>query len=367
MIAHHEPVFLEGLGSEPLFAFVEQYVGLSARQPIRVGRPNARAAGASPATTVDGISMATASTRVINETMLAASLAVAREKLGFGAVNTGLRVEAKPDYEPLGLAELERRGWVQRWRMTPAEVDAAFAGTGLADPDPGAPDEPFSDLTIAYLNVPAIGRAILGEAAYGRLMREIGPGAHAVMVVSSGHWSPLPDDFVLGSVPDRLTIQQGGLTVNARDAAWERRDLAPDLPAGPWTLLKIGDAAGFDPSAPWSLSVKVTRERGRFFRKRSPARSPPNTACRRTCSPARSRTTARAGSIPGTRAPPNSGSSRRLSPCSCRCSPGTTRWWRSPARSRCSASASSPSPSASSAGPRRRSSPSSPSSVWCAR
>ncbi len=265
VIAHHEPVFLEGLGSEPLFAFVEQYVGLSARQPIRVGRPNARAAGASPATTVDGISMATASTRVINETMLAASLAVAREKLGFGAVNTGLRVEAKPDYEPLGLAELERRGWVQRWRMTPAEVDAAFAGTGLADPDPGAPDEPFSDLTIAYLNVPAIGRAILGEAAYGRLMREIGPGAHAVMVVSSGHWSPLPDDFVLGSVPDRLTIQQGGLTVNARDAAWERRDLAPDLPAGPWTLLKIGDAAGFDPSAPWSLSVKVTRERGQIF------------------------------------------------------------------------------------------------------
>ena len=265
VIAHHEPVFLEGLGSEPLFAFVEQYVGLSARQPIRVGRPNARAAGASPATTVDGISMATASTRVVNETMLAASLAVAREKLGFGAVNSGLRVEAKPAYEPLGLAELERRGWVERWRIAPAEVDAAFAGTGLSDPDPGAPDEPFADLVIAYLNVPTIGRAILGEAAQARLMREIGPGGHAVLVVSSGRWSPIPDDFVLGSVPERLTIQQGGLTVNARDAAWERRELAPGLPAGPWTILKIGDAAGFDPSAPWSLSVKVTRARGQIF------------------------------------------------------------------------------------------------------
>ncbi|MFY9294700.1 MAG: 4Fe-4S binding protein [Methylorubrum rhodinum] len=265
VIAHHEPVFLEGLGSEPLFAFVEQYVGLSARQPIRVGRPNARAAGAAPATTVDGISMATASTRVINETMLAASLAVAREKLGFGAVNAGLRVEAKPDVEPLSLVELERRGWVKRWRIAPAEVDAAFAGTGLADPDPGPPDEPFAALTLAYLNVPSIGRAILGEAAQARLMREIGPGGHAVLVISSGRWSPIPEDFVLGSVPERLTIQQGGLTVNARDAAWERRDLAPDLPAGPWTLLKIGDAAGFDPSAPWSLSVKVTRARGQIF------------------------------------------------------------------------------------------------------
>ncbi len=44
VLSHREPVFLEGLGSEPLFAFVEQYVGLSARQPIRVGRPNARSA-----------------------------------------------------------------------------------------------------------------------------------------------------------------------------------------------------------------------------------------------------------------------------------------------------------------------------------
>ena len=89
VIAHHEPVFLEGLGSEPLFAFVEQYVGLSARQPIRVGRPNARGSGAAPQTTVDGISMATASTRVINESILAASLAVARAKLGFGAPEAG--------------------------------------------------------------------------------------------------------------------------------------------------------------------------------------------------------------------------------------------------------------------------------------
>ena len=107
--------------------------------------------------------MATASTRVNNETILAASLAVAREKLGFGAVSSGLRVEAKPDVEPLSLAELERRGWLTRWRITQAEVDAAFAGTGLNDPDPVAPDKPFAELTLAYLNVPSIGRAILGD------------------------------------------------------------------------------------------------------------------------------------------------------------------------------------------------------------
>ena len=262
VLGHHEPVFLEGLGEEPLFAFVEQYVGLSAKRAIRVGRPNARAGGASPLTTVDGIAMATASTRVVNETMLTASLAVARQKLGFGAVNVGLRVEARPDGEPLPLDELERRGWVRHWRVSEAEADAAFSGTGLPDPEPGTPP---ADLTFAYLNAPAIGRTVLGDAAYARLMRELGPGAHAVMVISAGTRGPISEDFVLGSVPDALSLQQGGLTVNARDAAWERRDLAPDLPAGPWTILKVAEAAGFDPSAPWTLALKLTRERGQIF------------------------------------------------------------------------------------------------------
>ena len=265
VIAHHEPVFLEGLGSEPLFAFVEQYVGLSAKRPIRVGRPGARAGGAAPASTVDGISMATASTRVVNETMLAAALAVARAKLGFGAGPAGLRVEAKSAFEPIGIAELERRGWIKRVTISQAQVDQAFAGTGVPDPDPGPAEAPFADLYLAYLNVPSIGRAVLGEAAFGRLMRELAPGDHAVMVVSDGRWSPIPEDFVLGSVPERLSIQQGGLAVSARDAAWERHDLAPALPPGPWTILKVTEAAGFDPSAPWTLALKVSRARGQIF------------------------------------------------------------------------------------------------------
>ncbi len=265
VLSHHEPVFLEGLGSEPLFAFVEQYVGLSAKRPVRVGRPGARANGAAPLTTVDGIAMATASTRVVNETMLAASLAVARAKLGFGAGQVGLRVEAKPDFEALSVAELERRGWILRFAPSQAQVDAAFADSGVADPDPAPEGEPFTDLRIAYLNAPRIGRNILGEAAHARLMRELGPGDHAVLVVGGGHWTPLPEDFVLGSVPERLGIQQGGLTVNARDAAWERRDLGPGLPPGPWTILRITEAAGFDPSAPWTLAARITRARGQIF------------------------------------------------------------------------------------------------------
>ena len=267
VLSHHEPVFLEGLGSEPLFAFVEQYVGLSARHPIRVGRPNARGNGASPADVVDGISMATASTRVINESILAASLAVARRKLGFGAVNVGLKVEARPDrFEALTFAQLVERGWVKRFTVTNGQAEAAFADTAVSGQGDGPADAPLTDLTLAYLNVPSIGRNLLGEAAFAKLMHELGPGDHAVMVVSDGPENPLGADFVLGSTPDRLSVVQGGLAVNARDMAIERHGLGIEgLPAGPWTILKIVSQAGFDPSAPWTLTEKLVRERGQIL------------------------------------------------------------------------------------------------------
>ena len=266
VVSHHEPVFLEGLGSEPLFAFVEQYVGMSARRPIRVGRPNARGSGAAPQTTVDGISMATASTRVINESILAASLAVARAKLGFGAANVGLKVEARPDTgETPTVAELTARGWLRRLTVSNERAETAFRDAGVAGAGDGPAAAPLIDLTFAYLNVPAIGRTLLGAERFAALTRELGPGDHAVMVVSHGPENPLGEDFVLGSIPDRLTVTQGGLAVNARDMAIERRGAAPALPDGAWTILRITGAAGFDPSAPWTLTTKLVRERGQIF------------------------------------------------------------------------------------------------------
>ena len=274
VLSHHEPVFLEGLGSAPLFAFVDQYVGLSARRAISVGRANARANGAPAATVVDGVSMATASTRVINETMLTAALAVARAKLGFGAGRSaGLRVEAKTEgFEPLGWAALLEKGFVKRVAVSNREVDAAFADTAVADADPISteqPDAAFIDVYLANLNVPSIGRNLLGDGSYARLMSEIGPDAHALMLLTAGRWNALGDDFVLGSLPRSVAIVQDGLEVNARDLAIERRGAGPEgMPAGPWSILKMVPEAGFDPSAPLTLRMTVERERGQMLTER---------------------------------------------------------------------------------------------------
>ena len=268
VLSQHEPVFVDGLGEEPLFAFVQQYVGMSARHAIRVGRPNARSSGATVSSVVDGVAMATASTRVINESILGSALAVARKKLGFGALNTvGLRVMAKPDgFQPMTWDQLLAKGYVKRFRLTNGDIDKAFAGTQVADLSEGKPDEVFADTYVADLEVPSIGRNLLGETGWKGVAQWLAPGDHALLVLAAGPWSPLGEEFVLGSIPDRVAVLQNGLQVNARDLAIERFGGGiAGMPAGQWTILKITEAAGFDPARPWNLSLRVTRERGQIL------------------------------------------------------------------------------------------------------
>lgn len=271
VLSQHEPVFVDGLGPGPLNSFVRQYVGLSARHTIRVGRPNARASGAPPETVVDGVAMATASTRVINEELLASALAVARQKLGFGAArNLGLQVLAKPGpFEKLDWQQLTRRGFIRELVLTNGDVDKRFAGTAAAGQSAGPANDVFARTYLAYLNVPSIGRNLLGDKLYDYVMASLAPGDHAILVIAAGPWSPIDDDFVPGAIPDRIAILQDSLSIPARDMAIDRDGPGiPGSPSGPWTILKIAREAGLNPTKPWSLSLKVTREHGQVLAER---------------------------------------------------------------------------------------------------
>ncbi len=89
VLSHHEPVFLEGLGEAPLFRFVDQYKGLALQQSIKIGSNQNRGGRVGSANVyIDGVSKATASVRIINQSLLSASLAIARAKLGFADLRT---------------------------------------------------------------------------------------------------------------------------------------------------------------------------------------------------------------------------------------------------------------------------------------
>ena len=98
VISHNEPVFVDGLGPEPLFDFVRQYAGKSLKQTIKVGPPGGGLKGDGAVAIVDGVAKATASVRILNESLMASGLDVARAKLAAGIAAFELFHEA-------GLAE----------------------------------------------------------------------------------------------------------------------------------------------------------------------------------------------------------------------------------------------------------------------
>lgn len=80
LLSHNEPIFVSGLGEAPLRQFISQYRGRSINQPLVVGSPYGGGQGGD-LVYLDGVTKATASVRIAHDSILAATLAVARERM----------------------------------------------------------------------------------------------------------------------------------------------------------------------------------------------------------------------------------------------------------------------------------------------
>jgi len=275
VLSQHEPVFLDGLGEAPLFAFVTQYAGVNLRQNIKIGsRAGSANPGASANVVLDGVAKATASVRIVNETVLASALKVARARLGFAEGRDPSRVaRVREDMlEPMTWQELVDQGLVRRLQLSNREVERAFAGTVAEGVDEAAlrdPEGTFSDLYAAYLNVPSVGRNLLGEAGFARLQGRLEDGQHALWVMSAGRHPFVDDNFVRGSVPDRLALQQSGLALDLRDMDLDLAPAAAGVPPHDAAkFFRVFAQAGLDPAQPWTLSLRVIREKGQIWPER---------------------------------------------------------------------------------------------------
>ena len=191
VLSQHEPVFLDGLGEAPMHAFVEQYKGLSLTQNIRIGAPQGRGDRSGSNVSIDGVAKATASVRILNQSLLSASLKVARARLGFGeGRDPDLIAHIRPGvFQPLDWAGLQKAGLVVSRRFLNRDIEQAFAGTVGEGQDPQAlaqPEERFVDLHFAWLSVPAVGRNLLSPADWEALNRSIEPGDHALAAAGRG-------------------------------------------------------------------------------------------------------------------------------------------------------------------------------------
>ena len=269
LLRQHEPVFLSGLGEGPLKDFLRQYEGKSLKQEITVSSlyGNTRSGAGARRVVLDGVSKATASVRIANQTVLTAALAVARARLGFAApVDKGPTAEARADlYEARSFAQLVDDGAIGHLHLRNADVEKLFTSTDAAGLDADAlarPDDTFTDLYVAYLNAPTIGRALLGDAGHADLMRRLEPGQHAWWVATAGRDAFIDDQFTRGTVPVRLAFSQAGGPVELRDL-----DLSPKPPAGAPPLnaalvLRVPPMSGVDPASPVRFELTLNRSKG---------------------------------------------------------------------------------------------------------
>src|SRR3546814_9698502 len=68
---------------------------------------------------------------------------------------------------------------------------------------------------------PGIGTAVLGDAGYRRLMRDLRANEHAIFVVSNGTESFKGSGFVRGGIFDRLNVAQELDTFTFRDQDYQ--------------------------------------------------------------------------------------------------------------------------------------------------
>lgn len=271
VLHHHEPVFLHGLGEAPLNEFVAQYEGRSLKDQIIV-QASSRSSRDTGGQQVyfDGVSKATVSVLIINDTILSSALQVARSKLeGFAQAAP---TRARQDYyEPLTWQQLLDRGYVQKRTLSAQEVEAKL-GRQLTDypTDLSPPSgEAFTEIYFAYVNSPMVGRNLLGDQGYKAFQERLNDQGKVIMVMSQGVYPHVSEAFVPGSTPSRIGLNQNELAIEMRDLNWlepNQQIMAPGAPdMAAMNLFRVGGNAGFNPGSEASFHLDITAPRNHLI------------------------------------------------------------------------------------------------------
>ena len=269
VLSHHEPVFLDGLGEKPLLAFVDQYKDLSLKQSIKIGTGQNKSGKESGANVyIDGVSKATASVRILNQTLLAASLRVARAKLGYSeGRDPDLVAKIRPEvFKSMDWSGLTKAGLIRKSTFKNSDIERAFKDTPGEGMDAQALQEPaavFTDMYVANLNVPTVGKNLLSPEKWAYLQERLDPGDHALLILVNGRYPLMGEDFVRGTVPDRVSLNQQNLPIEIRDMDFDAvLNLPPDLNQAQWLVVRVIAPAGLDPAQPMDYALYVTRSKG---------------------------------------------------------------------------------------------------------
>jgi NosR/NirI family nitrous oxide reductase transcriptional regulator len=265
ILHHHEPIFLHGLGPKPLKAFLEQYPQHTLSERIMFGGRKTGQKEDRRNTYFDGVTKATVSIIVINDTILSSAREVARRVLPAFAQQAPASVRTEL-FKELNWQELLNLEFVKHWSLGISDFEDQL-GQSLSSYPSEQLDLSYDHTQIyyAYLNAPSIGRNLLGDADYAKLIAKLSDGEQAILIMSEGFYDYLGEEFRPGTIPERISLEQHNLPITLRDINFFDSSMAT-LPKGAPDLdnlriFKIRPQAGFDPSAAMQmvLSIKLDR------------------------------------------------------------------------------------------------------------
>jgi NosR/NirI family nitrous oxide reductase transcriptional regulator len=262
ILQHNEPIFVYGLGQAPFVDFVNKYKEHSIRERFIIDSADQSSANS---TYFDGVTKATVSVLVANDTIISSALKVARAKLdGFIAPSNMMLKPSVGPVETLSFAQLLERGLITHWQMPLNEVLAdqtleseVLSAISDIEPETGQ----FVDLYLAFINIPVIGKNLLGEQEFARLQENLKPGEHALLVFSNGDYSYVSEEFVPQTVPTRLSLTQSGFPTDIRDIdfySYYEPNFAITLPEYQDVhVLRLKSQSGFELSRVMTLGIGV--------------------------------------------------------------------------------------------------------------
>ena len=266
LLEHHEPIVLIGIPQAKVVAVLNSLIG---KDLARV------AAGEERPPQVDIVSGATVTVLVMSDSVVRSAVTLIRS--GRFGKSDALAAEAVPEIRKLDLSKDKASDWqtllgdgsIRSLRLTVGEVSKAFADAkhqnGVARPETDNPGDRFIDLFVAPVSVPTIGKTLLGEAAYQRLVAALKPGQSAILIGGDGAYSFKGSAYVRGGIFDRIELLQNEQGVRFRDRNHTR--IAAFAPSDAPHLKDIGLFVVpadfmFDVTAPWEIQLLVQRTLG---------------------------------------------------------------------------------------------------------
>ena len=267
VLDHHEPILLVGIPEQRLFDFSDQLLGVNVTDHVVVGESDNE-----DTISIDSLSGATVTVMVVNQVVMRSAKKIAR-LLGLAGMSETVKIlpaTIKTDeFKTADWTQLTGDGSIRRLQLNYGEVNKAFEGTEAAwqmkDEKAKQALDLFTELYYAPLNIPTIGKNILGETEFTWLMSELKPGDQAVAIFGQGDYSFKGNGYVRGGIFDRLQVRQAEKEILFRDSDFYRLNdvFIQNLPDfNEMAIFIIRDKYQFDIGSPWQIELLVRRQVG---------------------------------------------------------------------------------------------------------